>query len=417
MKILLYFLLISSSLGFAQATFEKGYFIDSRNQKMECHIKNEDWVKAPSILLYKQNESDETKEITTQQIKEFAVGTKIKFIKRKITIDNVKNKTIEFYDFKDYTSRIETTFLKVLVEGEANLYKYENETQFKYFYAKNPDSIKPLIYYQYKDGERLRTNDSFKKELFDNLNCESLTIHDFLKLKYQVKPLLNIFEQYNNCKNVAFIEYKANDTKGKLNLTPKIGYQFNFLKADFESDAFQYDYDYSKTKGSLTLGIEIEYLLPYNKNKYSIFIDPEYSSIKNSENYIDFKGYNNEFSIENSHNLSYSSIILPIGIRYNLYQKPNQRIYFSGAYAFNFVLKETYEFNQKREGPYNDYDRTFKFALNPKGNVMLGIGIRINKIGAEIKYIPGTELLNEKFPYQSNTIKKSTFGIALGYTL
>ena len=405
MKILLSLLLICSSLGFAQATFEKGYFIDSRNQKMECLIKNEDWVKVPSILFYKQNESDETKEITTQQIKEFAVGSKIKFIKREVTIDNIENKTIKFYDFKDYTSRIETTFLKVLVEGEANLYKYENETQFKYFYSKNPDSIKPLIYYQYKDGERLRTNDSFKKELFDNLTCESLTIHDFLKLRYQVKPLLNIFEQYNNCKNAAFIEYKANDTKGKLNFTPKIGYQFNSIKSTYP--------DIPSSDNNPVFGFEVEYLLPLNKNKYSIFIEPQYTYIKFLNEKVFSQGYNYEFTIYQTQKLDYSYVALPIGGRYNLFTKPNTRITFSCAFVINLMLNDTFESKSTRKGPYNDYDIISKRILDPTTSFMLSIGTRINKISAELKYLPNTEIAD----YTINSLKYSSFGITLGYTL
>ena len=35
---------------FAQVKFEKGYFIDSQNKKVECLIKNKDWIGSPSEI-------------------------------------------------------------------------------------------------------------------------------------------------------------------------------------------------------------------------------------------------------------------------------------------------------------------------------------------------------------------------------
>ena len=48
--IMLLFLIVTESFG--QIKYEKGYFINNENKKIECLIKNKDWKNNPSEFSY-----------------------------------------------------------------------------------------------------------------------------------------------------------------------------------------------------------------------------------------------------------------------------------------------------------------------------------------------------------------------------
>ncbi len=58
-KLLLLIITILHLEGYSQITFEKGYIIDNSDQKIECLIKNIDWIFNPVNLEYKISEDSE----------------------------------------------------------------------------------------------------------------------------------------------------------------------------------------------------------------------------------------------------------------------------------------------------------------------------------------------------------------------
>ncbi|UOX34954.1 hypothetical protein LXD69_05435 [Flavobacterium sediminilitoris] len=405
---LIFLLLLISTYSFSQITFEKGYFVNSNNEIKECFIKNYDWVNSPSKILYKDNKESEIEEIGIEEIKEFGINDKSKFIKRSITIDPVKNKTNELYPSKEYTTRNEIVLLKVIVEGKANLYKYENDTQLKYYYSISTDSIKPLIFYKYLKDNTLKTNEPYKKELYDNLKCNKFKIKDFLILRYQNNDLKNIFVDYNLCNNSKYIEYNLYDSKGKLNFTPKIGYQQNSIKATFD------EVQYKESTSSPIFGLEIEYLLPFNKNKFSLILDPTFTTIKYNKSINQYVGYNDMYKIDIKDTFTYSSISIPIGIRYNFFLlNPNNKIYVNGGYSFELPIKNNFTSHYKSEAL--SLDSTYSYDLSSHGSLMIGTGVRIKNINAELKIFPKRELFYSISKYQNLNLQ--SICIAIGYTI
>ncbi len=62
------------SVNQAQILFEKGYFIDYRNIKIDCFIRNADWKNYPEKFDYKLSEDGEIKTIDLKETKEFGIG-------------------------------------------------------------------------------------------------------------------------------------------------------------------------------------------------------------------------------------------------------------------------------------------------------------------------------------------------------
>jgi hypothetical protein len=422
MKNLLYFLLLTSTLGVSQITFEKGYFINSNNEKINCFIKNLDWVNSPTHIYYKVTEDGETLKIEADSLFEFGIGTKIKFIKKQIVIDDIENKANKFNLHKTYKVRNQTSFLKVLIEGEANLYKYESNTQFKYYFSKSNDSIIPLIYYQYvqdgilQNGQKIRTVEPFKKMLYENLSCNNLEITDFLKLKYQEKPLKDIFLKFNMCHNSPFTEYRTFDNKAKWVFTPRIGLMNNTIDIAFQNNkSINYPKtDYTENITNPSLSLEIEYLMPFNKNKFSLVLEPTYD-------YYNFKHTQKDAfsSIVITDNMQYSSIKLPLTIRYNFFLSTNNRIYINAGYNYDLTLKAEFTKIIETQNSTTNFESTFQNY----GCFTVGTGIKIKDLSLNFnlfakseKFFKGNNI-STFIPDNDKTIVVNAFRISLGYSL
>ena len=113
----LFFFLSLSVVG--QIFLEKGYIINSANQKKECFIKNVDWRNSAAYVEIKYSMNGDIETISFEEILEFGIDGASKFIRRSVLID----KSSDHLSLEKAPSfELETLMLKVLVEGKASLY-------------------------------------------------------------------------------------------------------------------------------------------------------------------------------------------------------------------------------------------------------------------------------------------------------
>lgn len=177
----LFIMLFISNLISAQVKFKKGYYINNEGEKTNCFIKNNDWKHNPIEFNYQLEENNSTlSSKTIDEVKEFGIDGIVKFVRETLPIDqssqNFQSLTITSApDFKT-----ETVFLKVLVEGNSNLYYYENEYISRYFYSVN-GKIEQLIFKKYKNQNGDNAfNEQYKRQLFTTFICSP---DDKIKLK------------------------------------------------------------------------------------------------------------------------------------------------------------------------------------------------------------------------------------------
>ena len=118
---------------FGQITFEKGYIIDNNNRKVECLIKNSDWKNNPKEFDYKLSDNDSPKKGNLSTIKEFSVPGVMKFIRVDTKIDRSPMDESVLSDSINPDWSSERLFLKVLVEGKASLYFYQEDLFWRFF--------------------------------------------------------------------------------------------------------------------------------------------------------------------------------------------------------------------------------------------------------------------------------------------
>ncbi len=370
----------------AQTKYQKGYIITNDNTKKECYIKNEDWINTPYQFKYKNTLNSEYKEGTIKNIKEFGIPNILKYTRFDVNIDQSSSTTNKLSSTRQSQFIKKTVFLKTLVEGKSSLFLYQNQDFFRFFYLKD-NQIKQLEYKLYKDSKnRIGKNLNYLKQLREELPCKKANNKN---LEYKEKPLVKYFITYNSCNpnslspEVKSINYSANNQgKSKFNLYARLGFNFSnlqlYVARNFQNIIRDIDFN---SKTIYAPGFELEYVMPFNNNKWSVFIDPSYQSYKTEITHI----FPSHPSFKRVTSVNYKSIELPIGIRHYLFlnsQKKHKLFFDLGINVdvpFNSLVTEELNFSKNVN--------TSEISFNLKPNFFLGFGYTMNeKYKVEFRY-------------------------------
>lgn len=159
---------------------------------------------------------------------------------------------------------------------------------------------------------------------------------------------MKIFEEYNQCSNAQFISYEKLQKRDLFNLNLKPGIQASSLKMRIGSKNFD-----SGIEVGFRFGIELEFILPINKNKWAIFSEPSFQ-YQESENTTDVISVVTGTVITTSTLFSdYKSIELPLGFRHYFFLNPNSKIFVNAAYVIDFNFASKAYGGGGFETPYN----------------------------------------------------------------
>lgn len=199
----------------------------------------------------------------------------------------------------------ETVFLKCLSLGKANLYLYRDTNLFKLFTDDTSGTKEQLMFKSYTISGTVRQNNTYKSQILFLNDCENISSLDLQKLNYSEKELTKLFNAYNTCYNENFSNELKVVRKGTFNLYPRIGASFFNGKLEASNNLVATSSTKYDSKISYRLGLELEYILPFNNNKWAVSVEPiytTYSSDDTSDNLIKFdvvyKGLSSAFGIK-----------------------------------------------------------------------------------------------------------------------
>ncbi len=385
-KGLLVFLIFLSFKSYSQITFDKGYIILNDGEKKVCLIKNYNWANNPKKIEYKINENDAVKYATVKNILGFGFENGAKYIRANVDIDKSSN-NLNYIDYdRKPKFKNETLFLKILVEGNASLYKYKEGNLVRFFYKIDNNPIKQLIYklYLVKDANA-KENEYYKQQLLNNLRCKDITLKKIEKLSYKKDDLIDIFVNYNKCVNGDYIYSEKKAKRHVFNLNLRLGLNTLLVNSTTVNtgtfDYANFDYIYKKVeveKGiGVRIGVELEYILPYNKNKWGILFELTRQSI--NYDIVDATYCNN-----NKCHYQYDSFEGTVGMRYYLFLNKDSKFYINTTYDVSYLTsvlffsKEGWSFEAgynykkfimslKLRAPLgDDLNKTFAFMLGYK---------------------------------------------------
>lgn len=402
MKIKPYYLLLltvfSSITSFAQIKYEKGYFIDNRNLKTECLIKNIDWENNPTEIQYKQDESTEDTKLGINDIIEFGIGNTLRYIRYDIDIDQSPEDLNSLNKERNPVFKNERVFLKQLVEGTADLYLYSGVNKKKYFYSTKDIAAKQLIYKQFFKqvdyNSHLETNNFYRSQLFTDVNCNNAQPKSFDKISYTENSLVKHFQSYNQCKGDKTDIYTESTLKKKGLFRIKLiaGVNQSTLKIN-NLDAQGNSLDFG-AKINPVFGAEFEYVLPFNKNKWSVFVEPSYTNYKSSAvySYNTLSGPQNE-----TMDVKATIIDVPVGIRHYMFLNDNSKIFLNIGYLNSFN-----SFTDIKSKNSDNVDLTeFKELVH---GYIAGIGFNHKKLSMEARYYTSQEV--EDYVLRTSSFKR-----------
>ncbi len=404
-QFLLFLITILSINCYSQISFEKGYYIDNTNQKTNCLIKNIDWKNNPTEFEYKLSENSESKKATIKSVKEFGIENISKYIRITVNIDRSSEKIDNLSNDRNPLFNEEKLFLKVLVEGKSNLYVYADGDIKRYFYTKENSSIEQLIFksYQTIEGD-IGKNNRFRQQLWTDVKCPNFKISRIEGVGYNKNDLVLFFTEYSECNNNDLINFESKQKRDLFNLTirPRLNYSsltihnstVNFRDTDFEN------------KIGFGLGLEAEFILPFNKNKWAIAIEPTLQSFKSSEKTTNVSNVAGGILIVE---VDYSSIEVPISLRHYLFLNDNSKFFIDASFIFDFSSNPLVEFKR------GDYSILKSLEIKSLINLGFGVGYKLlDKYSLEMRYQTSREILGDYAAWDSDY---KTFSIIFGYSL
>ncbi len=320
----------------AQVRFEPGYIIDNNGNRTDCYIKNTEPKQNPSELFYRLSPEQEGQKIDIHSVMEFGIGNDRKYVRYTGQADLSSNNLGELSFIKDPTYETVTLFLRVLTEGALTLYSYRKKEGniYQYFYKKGEEEPSQLIYRKYyKEDNKVAVNDYYKQQILPFLHCESTgtpTLNPS-QLRYTKKVLIQVFEGYNSCSETPYTNYYSEGTKAAFHMALRPGLNISSLAIDNSSGDTR-DADFG-SQSNFRMGLELEYVIPGNKGKWSVFVEPTYQYFHASE----------AVSVGDAE-ISYSSLEFPFGARYYFYLNSTNKLFVNAAVTFDFPLNSSISF-------------------------------------------------------------------------
>ena len=351
---------------FGQINFEKGYFIDNANKRTDCLIKNVDWVNNPTRFDYRINEKSEKETQTITNVKEFGIDKASKFVRANVVMDTSSSVLSSLSHTPIPETKAFTVFLKVLIDGQAALLYYEDIKLKRYFCQLNKDTVAPLFYKKYlTDKNIILESAPFRQYLSKTLKCTTIGFQDIATIAYTERDLMRLFEKYNTCVDPNWAVSKPILTVRKPVFSVKATIALN--KSDFIFNYYSRTntrLDYLGTGLTPNFGIELEYIMPFNKNKWGVVLAPNYFTHK----------YKHPISDER---LTYSSVEIPLNIRYYMFLNPHSKLFVNSGVIADFPLAHTFD----------DADISISLGYN------LGVGYTFHKWAVELRYYTTRDIL------------------------
>ncbi|MCU4165272.1 hypothetical protein [Carboxylicivirga caseinilyticus] len=396
-------ILIVSISSKAQIEYIKGYYISNSGKKNECLIKNVGWKNNPTKFEYKVSEEGAVQTGDINEIKEFSINGVVKFIRAEVDIDRSSNATINLSSERNPIFNKETLFLKVLIEGDASLYNYEDGKYTRFFYSLKDSEITQLVYKRYlTDGIDIAENTYFRQQILLDLKCDVIETKNVQYIKYGQKDLVKIFVLYNQCVESEYLIYQEKQKKYSFNLNLRPGLNLINLNINRTDNEISVDMG---SKQNYRFGIESELVLPFNNNKWAVIFEPTYQYY-NSTQSTDDSSLSGGVRITN---VEYQSIELPVGIRHYFFLNDKGKIFVDGAMIFDRSIDSKVEFTR------DDKSLLYSLEAYPSNNFCFGLGYKyMDKISLEIQYKTSRDFLINYYNWKADY---KTVSFVLGYTI
>lgn len=373
--ILLFHLILIVVQSSAQIHFERAYFIDNEGKKVECWIKNTDWKDNPNSFVYRLSEDGPNLTASIKNVQEFAIHQASKYIRAEVEVDLSSNNLDRLEHEGNPIFHSEQLFLKVLLDGEPSLFQYADGELDIFFYKKMGEPIRQLIYKKYLVSPTVvGTNMEFQTQL-KAFKCEHARPGDQRQLNYYRSELLRYLIDYHECRNLPYTIYEAKKKSDLFNLRITSG--LSMTSFTFE------DIDAFPQRTDPRLGIDLEVIFPFNKNKWAFFMEPNYQS------FLSTNSVRGQIT-----SINYRALDVPIGLRHYFFLNDDLRLTLTAAYVVDLTFNSAMN---RING--------FQYELNGGSIMAAGAGVSYKRFSAELRGYQNKDLMTN-YLYLSSKMPK-----------
>jgi hypothetical protein len=346
---------------FAQETYQNGYYVDNNGQKNEVLINNLDWKNNPKDFSFKVNGSSDSEKKEISEVVEFGIGKELKFVRAVVEIDKSSNLDSFLSSTRNPDNVSETLFLKVLVEGKAVLYQYEEKNLIRFFYSLDGSDPKQLVHKRYQTPQGIAENKLYVNQLKTELNYSVLSEEDLGKVRYQANSLKDYFVKYNTHYNSTPTIFSKTKTQKPFHLYVRSGLIFSNFSVEKVSPN-QVLYPFENPVG-LHTGLQLEYLLPYRHQSWALLFEVNYQNLSS-------------VGTENPETrvLDFRAIEFPLGVKYYFLNRKWGKLYANTA----FVITKNLDSSIQVDNFNIELTKNHRF-LN------FGLGVSLNRLQIEYR--------------------------------
>ena len=387
---------------FAQISFEKGYFIDDDDNKIECLIKNVDWKDNPTEFTYKREDSSILEKGGIASVKEFGVYGFSKYIRKNVKIDRSSNDYKKLTYEKDPILKQEVLFLKVIIEGKASLYYYEDRDIKRFFYSVTDTSINQLIHKRYLVDNSVTHNNRFRQQIAIDVRCAETNMNSLKKVTYNLKILEKYFIKHNSCiGDTTMVNFsKSKNDLLKLKITSGVNMSSTSIENYYYNNDFFTPIEFPFEENiNLRFGFELEFIMPFHNNKWGITIEPTYQQLNTKMEFTTTIYGTRTASID------FRSIEFPIGIRHRFFLNDKSKIFINGIY----IPYLSFDFDSKI-----NIEKVEILDVFARDSFAFGGGFEYDKLSLEIRYYLKRQLLSH---YQYWSTDQNRLSFIVGYKI
>lgn len=383
--------IIISLKSFSQVNYEKGYFIDLNGKRTECLIKNQGWKNNPTGFEYKLAEGDVSNKMNVSSVKEFGITAQSRYLAADVKIDRTGDDYPDLSMNKNPVWLNERLFLEVLIESKTSLLSYNSKNLRRFFYEVD-DTIKQLVFKKYlNEKNEVVENNAFQQQLWVNVRCGDVTESTIKQLSYTKAELAKYFKNYLECSGSELVDHAKTGKKGgfHMKLTPGINFSSLILYYSENTRYKNSDVDYG-SQTDFRMGLEGEFVLPYNKNKWSVVLEPNYQTFSSTNK-------------DGTKLAKYNSFEIPLGVRYYMFLTKKSRVFVNGLFVYSIPSESSYIQALSSDLP-----------VSQTGSFAIGAGFAFGKFSSEIRYYKNGDILDD---YLKWTAPYTKLSFILGYRL
>jgi hypothetical protein len=179
-----------------------------------------------------------------------------------------------------------------------------------------------------------------------------------------------------------------------------------YLKPGINYGAVSFNSSYNKSiefenKSSLKIGLQAEYILPFNKSKWAVSLEPSYQSYHADYEFEAFWSMDEVKVV-----IDYESIELPVGIRHYFFLNQYSKLYLD----FGFIID--YPVNS---GIYDTEKTIYDIEIQSGVNMYAGAGYQFkSRYCFELRHGANRELTKHNLSIGS---MYKTFSVVFGYRI